>query len=144
MQEWHYHDPFGNQCCARTDKAWSHKSNPADILPLRLQPKRWHQVLNDTRIAELFLATSNVNYGPRAQGSRAQRYAWTTQIHERFGQLRVDQTPVRIAATLVVWQTAARVLHEELFEAALKKANSSGDISGILEFSSLVSSLRTD
>jgi len=137
VQEWHHHDPAGRECCSRTDPRQSTSS--ANALPLQLQPEQWHQVLNATRVGELFLATSNVNYGPPAQGTRAQRYAWTTQIHERLQQLRVHETPVRIAATLVVWQTAGYVLGEELFEAALKEANSSGDVSGVLALSHLSS-----
>lgn len=140
VQEWHHYDPAGRECCGRADPLQS--TSPANGLPLQLQPDQWHQVLNATRVGELFLETSNVNYGPPTQGTRTQRYAWTTQIHERLQQLRVQDTRVRIAATLVVWQTAGYVLGEELFEAALKKANSSGDISGVLAFSHLSPALR--
>lgn len=137
VQQWHHHDPAGRQCCGRTAPRQS--TRPASALPLQLQPDQWHQVLNATRAGELFLATSKVNYGPPAQGTRAQRYAWTTQIHEELQRLRIQDTPVRIAATLVVWQTAGYVLGEEVFEAALKKANHSGDISGVLALGHLSS-----
>lgn len=136
VQGWHHYDPAGRQCCARTSPLPS--TSPANILPLQLQPRQWHQVLNATRVAELFFATSNMNNdGPPAQGSRAQRYAWTTQIHERLERLQLRETSVRIAATRVVWQTAGYVLGDEQFEIALKEANCNGDISGILVFGHL-------
>ncbi|MGV5311690.1 DUF4123 domain-containing protein [Pseudomonas aeruginosa] len=140
VKEWYHYDPAGRECCGRADPQRS--TSPASALPLQLQPDQWHQVLNATRVGELFVATLNVNYGPPAQGTRAQRYAWTTQIHERLQQLRVDKPPVRIAATWVVWQTAGSVLGEELFVAALKEANNSGDISGVLAFGHLSSTSR--
>ncbi|WP_313700848.1 DUF4123 domain-containing protein [Achromobacter sp.] len=135
VQQWHHYDPAGRQCCGRT--APQQSTSPASALPLQLRPDQWHQVLNATRVGELFLATSKVKYGPPAQGTRAQRYAWTTQIHDRLQQLRIRDTPVRIAATLVVWQTAGFVFGEEVFEAALKKASGSGDISGVLALGGL-------
>ena len=69
VQEWHHYDPAGTQCCGRT--APQQSTSPASALPLQLQPDQWHQVLNATRVGELFLATSKVNYGPPAQGTRA-------------------------------------------------------------------------
>lgn len=140
VQEWHYFDPAGRESCSRTDP--SHLTGSATALPLYLQPEQWHQILDATRVGELYLATFNMNHGPPAQGSRAQRYAWTTRIHERLRKLQVRETPVRIAATLVVWQTAGNVLGDELFEAALKRANTSGEIGEILTFSHLSSAAR--
>ena len=140
LQEWHHYDPAGTECCGRT--APQPSTSRASALPLQLQPNQWHQVLNATRVGELLLATSKVNYGPPAQGTRAQRYAWTTQIHEQLQRLRIQDTPVRIAATLVVWQTAGYVLGEKVFEAALKKANGSGDISGVLALGHISSAPR--
>ena len=49
---------------------------------------------------------------------------------------------MRVAATLVVLQTAGYVLDEEVFEAALKKAKGSGDISGVLALGHLSAAQR--
>lgn len=132
VREWHYHDIVGRALCARAESL--SPSNHASVLPLRLQPEQWHRVLSATRVGELFLAASQIDHGLPVRGTHVQRYAWTTQVHERLQQLRVHDMSVRVAAVLVVWQTAARVLRQDLFEAALKEANGSGDIDRVLAF----------
>lgn len=131
LQEWHHHDHAGVARCARPSQ--EHPPGPS-AESLELLPNQWHQVLAATRIAELFHATSKINYGPPAQGSHAERYAWTVRAVAMFQRLKADAVPVRMATTLAVWQTAARVLDEESFEHAVRQAQATGDIRGILSF----------
>lgn len=137
LKEWHHHDMAGRQRCARQDPVRS--ARPGDSMPLQLQPEQWHRMLNATRVGELFLAASNVNHRVPAQGTNGQRFDWTAQLHERLQRLQVHDTAVRTSAVLVVWQTAAQVLHDDRFEAALRQANRSGNVSGILAFSPISS-----
>lgn len=130
VQEWHHHDTAGRECCVRQDPRGAASSG--DSLPLQLRPEQWHRMLNATRVGELFLSASNINHRPRRQGTNLQRYVWTAQIQERLQRLRVHNPAVRTAAVLVVWQTAAQVLHDDRFEAVLREADRTGDVSCIL------------
>ncbi|EHK63040.1 hypothetical protein KYC_27588 [Achromobacter arsenitoxydans SY8] len=132
VQAWHHHDAAGKERCVRTSGI--PQASIDDALPLQLEPKQWHQVLRTARISDLFHAASNLDYGPQAQGSHAQRYAWTVQIHDRLQRLQIVEPAVQVAATRVVWRTAGRLLGDQVFEAALKKADSGVDIRSVFAF----------
>lgn len=132
VQAWHHHDMAGRECCARQDPVRS--AHSGDSLPLHLQSEQWHRMLKASRVGELFLAASRANHRIPAQGTGGQRLDWAAQVHERLQRLQMHDVAVKISAVLVVWQTAAQVLHDDRFEAALRQASRSGDVSGILAF----------
>ncbi|NBA97761.1 DUF4123 domain-containing protein [Pseudomonas sp. R5(2019)] len=132
---WHHYDAFGTECCA--GPVQSDACTPPTALPLHLRPEQWHQVLEAGRLGERVNAAAALQVGPPPQGTRAQRYTWAAETDRWLKRLGVDALPVQVAATLVVWQTAGLVLRAEQFAAALRKAQVSGDLDGVLAFSQL-------
>ncbi|MFC5697760.1 DUF4123 domain-containing protein [Pseudomonas sp. GCM10022186] len=132
IEAWHHSDRSG----LRSVRAQPRPTAEAS-LPLQLHPRQWHELIESGRIGELFDAACRADQSLPPQGQARQRYTWTQQTYAWLHRLKVDALSVQVAAILVIWRTAGLLLKEEQFEAALRRAQRTGDISHVLAFASL-------
>lgn len=130
VESWEWLDPSGRFIMAR------HAPNAAgDLLPLRLQPAQWNQLLEPARIGELLAMTMQAMPHLARRGLLGQHYAWTRSAYRWLHRHRFDEPALQVVVNAAVWQTDGAVIDQPVFEGFVRDAKRRDQIEDILQFS---------